>query len=83
MKTDIKCISCGEILGFGTMTKQSTKQSLNWKVMLGLSKPEWVPTCEKCGKKGKNNFCCPKCDSKEIWAEDILSKGNLIHKCNE
>jgi hypothetical protein len=49
--------------------------------MLGLQKIEWVPTCEGCGKAGKENFCCPKCESKEIWSADILKAGNLIHKC--
>ncbi|WP_395617676.1 hypothetical protein [Aquirufa sp.] len=85
MKVDIKCISCGQILGFGEMTKQSVKQSakqaFNWKVMLGIQKIEWIPTCESCGNSGKDNFCCPKCDSNEIWTEDILKSGNLIHKC--
>jgi hypothetical protein len=85
MDVNIKCTNCEQILGFGAMTKQSLKQSakqaFNWKVMLGLQKIEWVPTCESCGKAGKDNFCCPKCDSKEIWTEDILKGGNLIHKC--
>jgi len=50
--------------------------------MLGLKKVEWVPTCEGCGAEGKENFCCPKCESKEIWTEDILKGGKLIHKCS-
>ena len=60
---------------------QSAKQAMNWKVMLGLKKIEWLPTCDGCGKEGKENFCCPKCASKEIWSEDILKGGKLIHKC--
>jgi predicted RNA-binding Zn-ribbon protein involved in translation (DUF1610 family) len=61
--------------------KQSSKQAFNWKVMLGLKKVEWIPTCEGCGLSGNNNFCCPKCGSKEIWSEDILKSGKIIHKC--
>ena len=86
MDVSIKCKACGQILGFGTMAKQSMKQSakqaFNWKIMLGLQKVEWVPTCENCGKNGKDNFCCPKCDSNEIWSEDIIKSGKLIHKCS-
>jgi hypothetical protein len=86
MDVSIKCISCGQILGFSSMAKQSVKQSakqaFNWKVMLGLKKIEWTPTCEGCGSEGKENFCCPKCESKEIWTEDILKGGNLTHKCS-
>jgi ribosomal protein L32 len=86
MDVSIKCKDCGEILGFGNMAKQSMKQSakkaFNWKVMFGLQKIEWIPTCENCGKSGKDNFCCPKCDSKAIWTEDILKSGKLTHKCS-
>jgi len=81
MDVTIKCTECGEMLTFGKMTKQSAKQAMNWKVMLGLKKFEWLPTCEGCGKEGKENFCCPKCESKEIWTEDILKGGKLMHKC--
>ena len=85
MDVTIKCNGCGELLTFGQMTKQSIKQSakqaMNWKVMLGLKKIEWLPTCEGCGIEGKESFCCPKCDSKEIWSEDILKGGKLMHKC--
>ena len=85
MDVSIKCIQCSQILGLGVMTKQSIKQSskqaFNWKVMLGLKKIDWVPTCEGCGQSGKDNFCCPKCGSKEIWSEDILKSGKMIHKC--
>ena len=85
MDVTIKCTECGEMLTFGKMAKQSikqtAKQALNWKVMLGLKKVEWLPTCEGCGKEGKENFCCPKCESKEIWSEDILKGGKLMHKC--
>ena len=42
MDVTIKCTECGEMLTFGKMTKQSIKQSakqaMNWKVMLGLKK---------------------------------------------
>ena len=86
MDISIKCTNCGQILGFGDMTKQSVKQSakqaFNWKVMLGLKEIDYVPACEGCGASGKEHFCCPKCESKEIWSEDILKSGNLIHKCN-
>jgi len=61
--------------------KQTKKQFFNWKVLFGLKKIEWVPTCESCGKEGEGNFCCPKCDGKDIWTKDILAKGNVIHKC--
>jgi hypothetical protein len=85
MDVNIKCVNCSQILGFGAMTKQSLKQSakqaFNWKVMFGIQKIEWIPTCEGCGKEGKENFCCPKCGSKEIWSEDILKSGKFIHKC--
>lgn len=27
-----------------------------------------------------DKFFCPKCQSKEIWPEDILKGGNLIRK---
>ncbi|AMQ55553.1 hypothetical protein AO498_03995 [Algoriphagus sanaruensis] len=85
MNVNIKCIKCNEILTFATMTKQSMKQSVkqsfDWKVMLGLKKIEWVPTCEQCNSSGKENFCCPECGSSQIWTEDILKTGNLIHKC--
>lgn len=87
MQTSIKCVNCGEILTFGAMAKQSLKQSakqaLNWKVMLGLKKVEWVPTCEGCGCEDRDNFCCPECNSKEIWSSDILKSGNIIHRCNK
>ena len=86
MDVSIKCIGCGEILGFGNMAKQSMKQSakqaFNWRVMFGLQKIEWIPTCENCDKSGKDNFCCPKCESKAIWTEDILKSGKLTHKCS-
>ncbi len=86
MELSIKCKSCNSILSFGDMTKQSLKQSarqaFNWKVMLGIQKVEWVPTCENCGCSGKTNFCCPRCNSSEIWSEDILKSGKFIHRCN-
>lgn len=82
---DIKCVNCDSLLSSATMVKQSVtqsaKQALNWKVMLGLKQVEYTPTCEACNKTGKENFCCPKCDSTEIWTEDILKSGALIHKC--
>ncbi len=85
MEVKIECINCAQEMKFATMTKQAlkqtTKQAFNWKVMLGLQKVEWVPTCEGCGTEGKGNFCCPKCKSKEIWSEDILKGGKLMHKC--
>ena len=87
MQTSIKCINCGALLTLGSMTKQSLKQSakqaFDWKVMLHLKKIEWVPTCESCGNEGKDNFCCPECNSKEIWSADILKSGNIIHTCNK
>lgn len=56
MDISIKCLGCGEILGFGNMAKQSikqcAKQAFYWKVMLGLQKIEWIPTCENCGIRG-------------------------------
>jgi tRNA(Ile2) C34 agmatinyltransferase TiaS len=86
MDVNIKCILCGQILSFGAMTKQSIKQSanqaFNWKVILGLQKIEWIPTCESCGKQGKESFCCSKCESKLIWSEDIIKSGKLTHKCS-
>jgi hypothetical protein len=86
MDVSIKCVGCSQILGFGDMAKQSMKQSakqaFNWKVMFGLQKIEWIPTCESCGITGKENFCCPKCESKSIWTEDILKSGKLTHKCS-
>lgn len=85
MDVTIKCTECEEMLTFKKMVKQSikqtAKQAFNWKVMLGLKKVEWLPKCEGCGKEGKENFCCPKCGSKEIWSEDILKSGKLTHKC--
>jgi len=82
---DIKCLTCGDHLSSGTMVKQSVgqsaKQALNWKVMFGLKQVEYVPTCEGCNKSGQDNFCCPKCDSKEIWTADILKSGSLVHRC--
>ena len=51
MDVTIKCNGCGEMLTFGQMTKQSIKQSakqaMNWKVMLGLKKIEWLPKHQK------------------------------------
>ncbi len=85
MNIDIKCTSCESILSGKNMIKQSliqTKnQMFNWKVLIGLKKVEWIPTCDGCGLEGKENFCCPKCNSKEIWTKDILKSGNLTHKC--
>ena len=82
---DIKCLNCGGLLNFSNMAKQSlkqtAKQAFNLKVMFGLKQVEWVPTCEQCTFEGKENFCCPKCESKEIWSEDIIKSGKIIHKC--
>jgi hypothetical protein len=87
MNVDIKCINCNALLTFGMMAKQSMKQSakqaFDWKVMLGLKKVEWIPTCEQCNCSGKENFCCPTCGSAEIWSEDILKSGNITHKCSK
>lgn len=61
--------------------KQSAKQAINWKVMLGLKEVVYIPECESCGKKEKENFCYPKCGSDEILSEEILKSGKLLHKC--
>ena len=53
----------------------------NWKVLFGMKKVNYISTCNSCGNEGNENFCCPKCDSKEIWATDIYKQGNLLHKC--
>tara|TARA_B110000263_G_scaffold235167_1_gene233406 strand:+ start:347 stop:604 length:258 start_codon:yes stop_codon:yes gene_type:complete len=85
MKIDIKCVSCAEILSGKEMIKQTLKQTkgqmTNWKVLVGIKKAKWIPTCNSCGKEGEGNFCCPKCGSKEIWEADVLKSGNLYHKC--
>lgn len=85
MNIDIKCNSCESILSAKDMIKQSLIQSksqiFNWKVLLGLKKVEWIPTCNGCGISGKENFSCPKCNSSEIWAKDFYKSGNLMHKC--
>ena len=85
MNIDIKCISCQEILSGKEMIKQSLKQTksqiFNWKVLFGMKKVNYIPTCNSCGNEGNENFCCPKCDSKEIWATDLYKQGNLLHKC--
>lgn len=60
MDVNIKCTSCGQILGFGAMTKQSVKQSakqaFNWKVMLGLQKLSGYPLVKVVVKLGKKIF---------------------------
>jgi hypothetical protein len=60
MNVDIKCIKCNELLTFGTMAKQSMKQSakqaFNWKVMLGLKKVEWMGTL--LIKTSRENLLC-------------------------
>jgi len=60
MDVSIKCISCGQILGFGAMTKQSVKQSakqaFNWKVMLGLKKLNGSLPVKVVVRKGKQIF---------------------------
>ena len=85
MNIDIKCVSCEEILRGKEMIKQSLKQTksqmFNWKVLLGMKKVDYIPTCNACGKEGHANFCCPKCGSKEIWGADVFKDGNLYHKC--
>jgi hypothetical protein len=86
MDVSIKCVCCGEILRFTAMTKQAVaqaaKQALDWKVVAGLKKVDWIPMCEGCGSMGRDSFCCPKCDSKDIWGIDILKSGKLIHSCS-
>ena len=85
MNIDIKCVSCEALLGGKDMLKQSLSQTksqmFNWRVLLGLKKVKWIPTCNSCGKEGEENFCCPKCNSKEIWGADVLKSGNMTHQC--
>ena len=85
MKIDIECIYCNAILTGTERVKQflsqTKSQMFNWRVLFGIKKVEYIPTCKECGKEGEESFCCPKCKSKKIWSKDIFKEGNLIHKC--
>jgi len=85
MNIDIKCVACEAILSGKELIIQSLKQTksqmFNWKVLFGMKKIESIPTCNACGKEGNENFCCPKCGSKDIWGTDVLKGGSLYHKC--
>ena len=85
MNIDIKCVSCEALLSGKDMIKQSLSQTksqmFNWRVLLGLKTIKWIPTCNSCGKEGEKNFCCPKCNSTEIWGADVLKSGNMTHQC--
>jgi hypothetical protein len=80
MDVTIKCTECGEMLTFGKMAKQSikqtAKQALNWKVMLGLKKLNGYLLVKDVVKRVKKIFAALNVKAKKFGQKIYLKAEN-------